>query len=147
MTLRPEPGLVIRYDYLWKREHDAGRIDGIKDRPCAIIVSTVSRVPGFSDVVVCAITHSPPRDGQDIVEIPPDIARRIGLDDERAWIVTDEVNMLLWNEGRIPAGVSAIRQGRWSYGRLPSNLRRRAFEQVAALVDAGRIAVVPRDTD
>jgi len=33
----PRPGLVIRYSYLWAREHDQGREEGVKDRPCAVL--------------------------------------------------------------------------------------------------------------
>ena len=40
MTFQPQAGLVIRYDYLWKSKHDAGRTDGVKNRPCAIILAT-----------------------------------------------------------------------------------------------------------
>lgn len=39
MTLPvPEPGLVIRYAYLWDREAREGRDEGSKDRPCAIVL-------------------------------------------------------------------------------------------------------------
>ena len=34
----PRPGLVIRYSYLWESEAGAGREEGVKDRPCAIIL-------------------------------------------------------------------------------------------------------------
>ena len=34
-----KPGLVIRYSYLWYREHLEGREEGQKDRPCAIIAA------------------------------------------------------------------------------------------------------------
>ena len=35
----PYPGLVIRYSYLWRREHQEGREEGAKDRPRAIIMA------------------------------------------------------------------------------------------------------------
>ena len=35
----PVPGLVIRYSYLWRREHLEGREEGRKDRPCAIVAA------------------------------------------------------------------------------------------------------------
>jgi len=35
----PVPGLVIRYSYLWHSEHLAGREEGEKDRPCAIVAA------------------------------------------------------------------------------------------------------------
>ncbi|WP_338049140.1 hypothetical protein [Rhodoplanes elegans] len=38
---RPVSGLVIRYAYLWRREHLAGRDEGVKDRPCAVLLSVV----------------------------------------------------------------------------------------------------------
>ncbi len=43
----PHPGLVIRYAYLWKREHDEGREDGSKDRPCSIVLSVLAALRGF----------------------------------------------------------------------------------------------------
>ena len=38
----PEAGLVIAYAYLWRREHQAGQDEGLKDRP-SVIVLTVER--------------------------------------------------------------------------------------------------------
>ena len=35
----PRPGLVVRFSYLWKREADAGREEGMKDRPCAVVIA------------------------------------------------------------------------------------------------------------
>jgi hypothetical protein len=35
---RPEPGLVLSYSYLWHTEHEEGREEGVKDRPCVIVV-------------------------------------------------------------------------------------------------------------
>jgi hypothetical protein len=35
----PRAGLVIRYSYLWQSEAAAGREDGVKDRPCAIVLA------------------------------------------------------------------------------------------------------------
>jgi len=37
----PVPGLLIRYGYLWMEEHRRGREEGVKDRPCAVILVTV----------------------------------------------------------------------------------------------------------
>ena len=35
---KPTPGLVVRYSYLWREEHLKGQEEGVKDRPCAIIM-------------------------------------------------------------------------------------------------------------
>ncbi len=37
---RPEPGLVIGYAYLWRHEYHRGREEGVKNRPCAIVLTT-----------------------------------------------------------------------------------------------------------
>ena len=36
---KPEPGLVIRYSYLWHAGHRQGREEGVKDRPRAIVLA------------------------------------------------------------------------------------------------------------
>jgi hypothetical protein len=93
----PEPyaGLVIRYSYLWKREFDAGREEGVKDRPCAIIMAVVDE-DGDREVLVLPITHSPPGDPADALEIPTAIKTRLALDGERSWIVITEANEFVW---------------------------------------------------
>lgn len=86
MTLpRPEPGLVIRYSYLWLSEHREGREEGIKDRPCAVVLALVN-ADGDTRVTVLPITHSPPADASIAIEVPPDTKKRLGLDTDRSWI-------------------------------------------------------------
>jgi hypothetical protein len=93
----PEPyaGLVIRYSYLWKREFDVGRDEGTKDRPCAIVLAVVDE-DGDKEVWVLPITHSPPANGADAIEIPTLTKSRLGLDYERSWIVITEANEFVW---------------------------------------------------
>jgi hypothetical protein len=93
----PEPyaGLVIRYSYLWKREHDEGREEGMKDRPCAIVL-VVTDEDGEREVLVLPITHTPPADPIDAVEIPAATQKRLGLDGDRSWIVITEANEFVW---------------------------------------------------
>ena len=92
----PRPGLVIRYSYLWAREAAAGREEGVKDRPCAIIL-VVRRDADGSDIVrVLPITHAPPVDPIDGLEIPATTKLRLGLDSERSWIVLTEANDFVW---------------------------------------------------
>ena len=89
----PEPyvGLVIRYSYLWKREFDAGREEGTKDRPCAIVMAVIDE-DGDKEVLVLPITHSAPTELADAIEIPAATKSRLGLDGERSWIVITEAN-------------------------------------------------------
>jgi hypothetical protein len=129
MGVTPEPGLVIRYDFLWKDEARTGREEGAKDRPCAVVLATRPK-DGRREVVLCPITHAPPRPGETAVEIPYKVARYLQLDSDRMWIKTHEVNTLQWEEGQLPYGVSRARPDAWTFGMLPQALGRRMFEQV-----------------
>jgi hypothetical protein len=93
----PEPyaGLVIRYSYLWKQEFDAGREEGVKDRPCAIVMALVDE-DGDKEVLVLPITHSPPANPADAIEIPTLTKSRLALDGERSWIMITEANEFVW---------------------------------------------------
>jgi hypothetical protein len=91
----PYAGLVIRYAYLWKREFAAGRDEGSKDRPCAIVMTVVD-ADGDKEVLVLPITHTPPADPADAIEIPTATKNRLGLDSERSWIVIMEANEFIW---------------------------------------------------
>ena len=86
----PRPGLVIRYSYLWAREHAEGREEGVKDRPCAVLVATRTD-QGDLRVIVLPITHAPPGDPEAAVEIPPATKRRLGLDDVAAAVASGTV--------------------------------------------------------
>ncbi len=92
----PRPGLVIRYSYLWAREAAAGREEGVKDRPCAIILVVGHDADGSDIVRVLPITHAPPADPADGLEIPAATKLRLGLDPERSWIVLTEANDFVW---------------------------------------------------
>jgi len=92
---KPYPGLVIRYSYLWRREYEAGREEGTKDRPCAIVMS-VADEDGNPVVLVLPITHSAPASEADAVEIPAATKKRLRLDADRSWIVITEANEFIW---------------------------------------------------
>ena len=91
----PVPGLVIRYSYLWRREADQGREEGVKDRPCAI-VAAVKNDPGGKTVYVLPITHSMPLDHSEAIELPQQTKLRLGLDGERSWVIINEANRFSW---------------------------------------------------
>ncbi|GAA0761825.1 type II toxin-antitoxin system PemK/MazF family toxin [Ideonella azotifigens] len=91
----PVPGLVIRYSYLWSTEHARGQEEGVKDRPCAVILVTTGE-EGNKVVTVLPITHASPTDLALAIEIPPDTKRRLGLDGERSWVVLTEANRFIW---------------------------------------------------
>lgn len=138
------PGLVVRYAYLWRREQEAGREEGVKDRPCAVVLALAGEEAGGRPrVVVVPITHAPPRAPEEAVELPAETKRRLGLDDERSWVVVGEANRFLWPgpdlrflPGRGPE--SAV------YGVLPPDVFRAVRDRFLAGLRARRTAVVPR---
>lgn len=138
----PKPALVIRYAYLWAQEHDEGREEGTKDRPAAIILAAGGS-PGHPTVVVLPITHTPPRASTDAIEIPAETKRRLGLDDDRSWIVLTETNVFTWpgpDLRPVPGGdVSTI-----AYGFLPAGFFQTVRARFLALKDARGISAVPR---
>jgi hypothetical protein len=115
---KPKPGLVIRYDYLWRRESIRGRDQG-KDRPaCLVAASDSSAMPRF--VVILPITHSAPAGDVVGIEIPPRVRRAIGLGDAPSWVIVSEHNVDEWPNG----GLTPIpgRPGIYSYGFIPPGL-------------------------
>jgi hypothetical protein len=92
---RPRPGQVIRYAYLWQAEHRRGQAEGLKDRPCAVVLVVGDETNG-EEVVVLPITHAPPHSPAAAIEIPAATKRRLGLDDARSWILLTEANRFIW---------------------------------------------------
>ncbi len=127
----PVPGLVIRYAYLWKREAVFGREEAPKDRPAAIVL-TVADESGRPRIYALPITHSPPLDADDGIEIPLVTKRRLGLDGEQSWIMLTEANVFLWPgpDLRILPGsdASSIAYGMLSPGVL-RGIRKRFLER------------------
>lgn len=147
IDFEPVPGLVIRYDFLWKNEHAVGREHGAKDRPCALVLVAETYPDGSRTVVLCPISHTPPDDPGSAVEIPPKVARHLNLDDQQCWIRTHEVNTLVWDRGSIPAGVSRAEKDRWAFGELPYKLAKEVFEQVSQRSRDKTLRQVKRDKD
>ena len=145
MNIEPERGLVIRYDFLWKKEQQAGCADGIKDRPCAVVLVSKPKADNSQEVVVCPITHTPPHKGETAIHIPGKVARHLTLDDEPMWLKTNEVNTFRWEKGRLPYGVSPTPQGHWYYGFIPYAMRTQLIQQIRHNRDKRTLAVVQRN--
>ncbi|WP_029005538.1 hypothetical protein [Azorhizobium doebereinerae] len=138
----PQPGLVIRYSYLWASEAEQGREEGVKDRPCAVILVTQD-AGGKRRVLVLPITHAAPADPAMAVEIPAATKARLGLDFARSWIVLTELNDFIWPgpDLRPLAGGDA---GSVAFGMLPPGFFRLVRERFLALARALRVEQVPR---
>jgi hypothetical protein len=113
----PAPGSVIRYAYLWADEHAAGREDGRKDRPALVLALTVRLEGDGIQLLVLAVTQTPPRDPADAVPFPAMEKERLGLDDAPSWIVTTEGNAFLW-PGPDIRPIPARPPGTLTYGQI-----------------------------
>ena len=140
----PVPGLVIRYAYLWHSEHLAGREEGQKDRPYAIVAALrPAEDPGETRVLVLPVTYSPPTQTALAVEIPALVKERLRLDADRSWVVLSEWNEFIWpgpDVRRSPGGdASSV-----AYGMLPPGLFTTICDRFLALATAHRARRVPR---
>ena len=138
----PELGLVVSYAYLWNSEFEEGQEEGIKDRPCALVLSSQNE-GGNTIVAVVPVTHSPPQRPEEAVEIPAVVKRHLGLDEARSWIVVSEINRFIW-PGPDLRPVSRAEPDRFEYGFLPPGLFRQVLEKFEATVAARRLRTVPR---
>lgn len=138
----PSPGLVIRYSFLWSDDAARGQEEGDKDRPCAVVVTTTNDA-GDTVVYVLPITHTPPRNAAHAVEIPIATKRRLGLDDERSWIIISELNRFIWPgpdlRMRVAGDPSSV-----AYGELPAKLMTDVLVRLEAAVAARRARTTKR---
>jgi hypothetical protein len=141
----PQPGLVIRYAYLWRSEAERGREEGGKDRPCAVVLATKRGPDNKTTVVVAQITHSPPQDPKAAVEIPAALKARLGIDDARSWIVTNDLNYFLWPGSDVrPVNPRKPEQG-IAYGYLSQHITQRLISEVRDRMREGQTKAVVRD--
>lgn len=135
---QPIPGLVIRYSYLWKREADAGQIEGQTHRPCAIVVAAVQE-EGEWVVTVAPITRQRPKNPDQAIALSGATRRRLGLGNQPNWIMATEVNSFYWPG----PDLRPTAKGQYAYGELPAVVFEALRQKILA---AGELAnVVSRD--
>ena len=141
MTLpTPQNGLVISYSYLWRNEYNAGKVEGLKNRPCAMIL-VVENTDGEQIVTVAAITHSMPHNLDVSIEIPAKVKAHLGLDGERSWIILDDFNQFKWPGYDIRPITNT--NERYAYGLLPPLL----YEQIRQKIIDLRNKLKPTSRD
>jgi len=128
--------MVISYAYLWRREHKQGRDTGVKTRPTVIVLTTWD-TEGETIVIVAPVTHSPPSKPEDGIEIPVATKARLGIDNERSWVIVSEVNRFVW-PGPDLAPVPG-KHRRFDYGVLPPRLFKTITSQIFKRARARRL--------
>ncbi|MCY4551970.1 MAG: hypothetical protein OXC28_26855 [Defluviicoccus sp.] len=129
----PQPGLVISYAYLWRREAERGRLEGSKYRPAVVVLAVRDDEDGSKTAMVAPVTHSPPDDPRFSIEIPIGTRRRLGLDADPSWIVLSELNRFEWPG----PDLRPVAPGRWAYGLLPARLFRTLRDRLLASIGEG----------
>ena len=133
---RPEAGLVIRYSYLWLSEFQAGREEGVKDRPCAIVLTVLGEADN-PRVIVVPVTHTVPSDPISAVELPPAVKTHLGLDTSRSWAILSECNDFVW-PGPDLRRVAERGNDTVAYGFLPPRFFDQLRQRFVALAREGR---------
>ena len=129
---------------MWKREAEAGREEGAKDRPCAVVLA-VEGEGGRMRVLVLPVAHRQPQPRDSGVELPQPTKARLGLDGERSWIVVSEANDFTW-PGPDLRPLPGQRQGSTSAacGFLPPGVFRVVRERFVTSARTQRASLVRR---
>lgn len=136
--------MVIRYAYLWRAEAGRGLEEGQKDRPCAIVLAHRRQENGDTTVVVAPITHQHPTGDPDAIAIPWAVKRRIGLDDEPSWIITNDVNSFVWPGPDLRSVDPRTSGSGFVYGFLPENLAKQLVSAIRMHMRQGTFRPVQR---
>lgn len=137
----PEAGLVISYSYLWSNEYRRGKLEGLKNRPCAIIL-VVQNQEGGQKVTVAPITHTPPANPDAAIEIPAKVKSHLALDSERSWVILDDFNEFLWPGYDLRP--IAARDNKVDYGFLPPMFYKQIVSKILELRQKAK-SVICRD--
>ena len=104
---------------------------------------TVTDQSGALSVVVLPVTHTPPHNQDHAVELPTDTKRRLGLDEQRSWIVVTDANRFVWPGPDLRPRVPGDR-GSVAYGHLPRALFRQVRDKLADAIEKRLAGVVTR---
>lgn len=135
-------GCVVRYSYLWSREYRSGHAEGLKDRPTVVLSIAIHMDNDRARVLVVPVTHAEPQRTDDAVEMLLTVKRSLGLDNDRAWIVTTESNTFTW-PGPDVRPIPGKEPSSFIYGQIPEGLLRTVLESF--MRNRNRVAIVPRD--
>ncbi len=116
-----------------------GQEEGLKHRPVVVVLAIEVGGPR-PQLIVAPVTHSAPETGTAAIELPAVVKRDLGLDRERSWIVTSEVNRFTWKG----PDIRPLAHGSPFYGAVPDWLLARVKERIAAQAKRGAMRITRR---
>jgi hypothetical protein len=128
---------------LWADAEAHGREEAEKDRPVLVLALAAREADSAAEILVLAITHTPPSDPADAVSLPSDVKRRIGLDASPSWVVTTEANAFDW-PGPDIRPISGRTPTTMTYGRVPPGFLTRVATSYLANRERQRRRLVRR---
>lgn len=112
----------------------------MKERPCSVLLNRKDE-HGKSVLFVLPITHTPPIDPESGIEIPAATKKRLGLDEERSWVITTKYNKFTW-----PGyDIRKLDNGLYSYGILPETLIKEIMKSVQMHARNSKANAINRD--
>jgi len=140
----PTPGDVLNYAFLWNYEARRGQTEGLKDRPCVVVLSVSQETYGLN-VVVCPLTSQMPEPNASAVEIPHRIKNRLGLTDrDKSYAITSEINVFVWPGPDLRPFEKDGKKDIY-FGQIPGNLLIRIRDEVLGHAKTQRLKTTPRD--
>jgi hypothetical protein len=108
-----------------------------------IVLVVTGGGPDEQIVTVLPITHAPPAGTTLALEIHPAVKRRLGLDDDRSWVVLTEANRLIWPGPDLRPAIPGD-SGSVAYGLLPYVMFEDIRLKFIAALKAHAAQTVPR---
>jgi len=107
------------------------------------VLAVQSPKGGAPRVTVAPITHTPPAKDGAAIELPPRVKQALGLDDDRSWIVLDEVNQFAWPGYDIRPVPGS--KDRFAYGFIPPKLYDTVIGRILERAAARPVVETSRD--
>lgn len=143
--IRPEPGLVVKYQAVFSHHADANRLEG-DEHPCVLLRVKEPSPQGDQRVLLAPISHAEPRDAERAIPIPAKAAAYVGLDNRPMWIKLAELNALTWPKSELPVGLVQVRPGEWQYPQfMPDRILNAALQESQTVIDQRVARVMDRE--
>ena len=126
--------MVLRYAYKFPNGNE-------KDRPALVVLAVAPDATEQQPrVMLVAISHTPPGQGEMAIEIPLPLKNKLGLDHERSFVKLNGINDCTWDN--FFYDIRPVAPGKWAYGTMPQRMMDKIYQ---GLNEARLHEIVSRD--